>query len=86
MPQNNIFLVEDIFSIAGMGTVVAGALMGGQLKSGMKAIINGKTAIIGSIEQYNKQIDEVTIVGSKVGIMLKNVEKSDITTETISFS
>ncbi|MDD4607245.1 MAG: hypothetical protein PHS07_02855 [Patescibacteria group bacterium] len=78
MISKNIFEIEDIFSIEGIGIIVAGTLKNGNILKGMKTIINGKTAEVASIEQYHKKIDMIDAVGSSAGLLLKGVEKKDI--------
>ena len=85
MVQKNIFQIEDTFSIAGRGTIIAGTLISGQLQKGMRATINGKSAVITQVEQQHKTLESVSQAGSKLGVSLSNVDKNDITLGSISF-
>ena len=73
--------IEDIFSIAGRGTVVTGRIDRGKVKINEEVEIVGirptaKTVITG-IEMFNKQLDEGQ-AGDNAGILLRGTKKEDI--------
>lgn len=73
--------IEDIFSIAGRGTVVTGRIERGQVKLNDTVEIVGikptvKTVITG-IEMFNKQLDEGQ-AGDNAGILLRGTKKEDV--------
>lgn len=73
--------VEDVFSIAGRGTVATGRVERGIIKAGEEVEIigirpNQKTAVI-SVEMFNKSLDEGR-AGDNVGVLLRGFKKEDI--------
>jgi elongation factor Tu len=73
--------VEDIFAIAGRGTVVTGRVERGKVKINEEIEIVGirptsKTVVTG-IEMFNKQLDE-GIAGDNAGILLRGTKKEEI--------
>jgi elongation factor Tu len=73
--------VEDVFSIAGRGTVATGRIERGIIKSGEDIEIVGirptqKTTVV-SVEMFNKSLDEGR-AGDNVGILLRGTKKEDI--------
>ena len=73
--------VEDIFSIAGRGTVCTGRVEQGVLKLGEEVEIVGfkdtmKTTVTG-IEMFNKEMKE-TIPGDNVGLLLRGIKKDEV--------
>lgn len=77
MTDQVIFQVEDVFSIVGRGTVIAGKLIDGIAKKGMKATINGKQSEILTIESQNKNIESL-MTGMPAGLLMSNIKKSDV--------
>ena len=77
MTSKNIFKVEDIFSIMGVGIIVVGKLNSGFLKKGMKTTINGKLSEILKIESQNQSVESLT-TGIPAGLCLNNISKDDI--------
>ncbi len=76
-----LMAVEDVFSIAGRGTVATGRVERGMVKSGEEIEIVGikptsKTTVV-SIEMFNKILDE-GFAGDNVGILLRGLKKEDI--------
>ena len=76
-----LMAVEDVFSIAGRGTVPTGRIERGIVKSGEEIEIIGirptqKTVVV-SIEMFNKILDEGQ-AGDNVGILLRGTKKEDI--------
>ncbi len=73
--------IEDVFSIAGRGTVATGRIERGIVKSNEEAEIVGikdtaKTTVV-SIEMFNKILDEGR-AGDNVGLLLRGFKKEDI--------
>jgi len=73
--------VEDIFSIAGRGTVVTGRIEQGTMKIGDDVAVVGpkpisKVAITG-IEMFKKQMDKA-IAGDNVGALLRGLKRDDV--------
>ncbi len=85
-PQRDIdkpFLmgIEDVFSIAGRGTVATGRIERGIVNSNEEVEIVGirntsKTTVV-SVEMFNKILDEGR-AGDNVGILLRGLKKEDI--------
>jgi elongation factor Tu len=73
--------IEDVFSIAGRGTVATGRVEKGIIKSGEEIEIVGlrptqKTVVV-SVEMFNKSLDEGR-AGDNVGILLRGLKKEDV--------
>src|SRR3982750_1955535 len=73
--------VEDVFSIAGRGTVATGRVERGKVKVGEEIEIVGirpttKTVVTG-VEMFKKLLDE-GVAGDNVGLFLRGVERKDI--------
>ncbi len=86
MKYDATFSVEDVFSIKGLGgTGVAGKVTDGFLKKGMKAIVNGKQTEVIGLEIFNQSVDSLT-VGTRGGVLLRDLEKSDIPKGNICFT
>ncbi|OGK13425.1 translation elongation factor Tu [Candidatus Roizmanbacteria bacterium RIFCSPLOWO2_01_FULL_38_12] len=73
--------VEDVFTIAGRGTVVTGRVERGELKVNDEVEIVGikassKTVVTG-IEMFRKTLDEAR-AGDNTGLLLRGVEKDDV--------
>jgi elongation factor Tu len=74
--------VEDVFSIAGRGTVVTGRVERGVLKPGEEVEIVGFTpeprrTVVTSIEMFRKILDEAQ-PGDNVGLLLRGVDKREV--------
>jgi elongation factor Tu len=73
--------IEDVFSIAGRGTVVTGRVEQGVAKIGEEIEIVGLAptykATITGLEMFNKELKE-TQPGDNVGVLLRGVKKDDI--------
>ncbi len=79
--QPFLMSVEDVFSIAGRGTVATGRVERGIVKPGDNVEIIGlrqtqKTVAV-SIEMFNKILDEGR-AGDNVGVLLRGLKKEDI--------
>jgi elongation factor Tu len=73
--------VEDVFSIAGRGTVVTGAISKGTIKLGEKIEIVGlrdtqETTVTG-IEMFRKEMDFAE-AGDNAGLLLRGIAKTDV--------
>jgi len=76
-----LMAIEDVFSIAGRGTVPTGRVERGIINSGEEVEIVGihptqKTVVV-SVEMFNKILDQGR-AGDNVGILLRGVKKEDI--------
>lgn len=73
--------VEDVFSIAGRGTVATGRVERGVIKLNDKIQIVGlgetRDTVATGLEMFNKVLDEAR-AGENVGILLRGVDKKDI--------
>jgi elongation factor Tu len=73
--------IEDVFSIAGRGTVVTGRVEQGVAKIGEEVEIVGfsqtqKSTVTG-LEMFNKELQE-TQPGDNVGVLLRGTKKEDV--------
>jgi len=73
--------VEDVFSIAGRGTVATGRVERGIINGGEEIEVIGirpiqKTVAV-SVEMFNKTLDQAR-AGDNVGILLRGLKKEDI--------
>ena len=76
-----LMAIEDVFSIAGRGTVVTGRIERGVVHPNEEAEVVGlkptqKTTAV-SIEMFNKMLDE-GMAGDNVGILLRGLKKEDV--------
>ncbi len=79
--QDFLMPIEDVFSIAGRGTVVTGRVESGRVKVGETVEIVGirdteKTVVTG-VEMFNKLLDEGQ-AGDNIGALLRGVERGDV--------
>jgi len=77
MTNQATFQAEDVFSISGRGTIVVGKLTEGIAKKGMRGIVNEKQSEILEIEAQHQSLESLT-AGMSAGLLLSNIEKSDI--------
>jgi elongation factor Tu len=73
--------VEDVFSIAGRGTVATGRIERGKIKVGEEVEIVGlrpttKTVVTG-VESFRKLLDE-GLAGDNVGCLLRGIKREEI--------
>jgi elongation factor Tu len=73
--------IEDVFSIAGRGTVVTGAISQGTIKLGEKVEIVGlrdtqETTVTG-VEMFRKEMDYAE-AGDNAGLLLRGIAKTDV--------
>lgn len=82
-PTDKPFLmpVEDVFSIAGRGTVVTGRIEQGTVKVGEEieivGIKNSVKTICTGVEMFKKQLDQ-GMAGDNAGILLRGTKKDDV--------
>lgn len=81
LDQPFLMAIEDVFSIAGRGTVPTGRVERGVIKPGEEIEIVGlratkKTTVV-SIEMFNKILDDGR-AGDNVGILLRGLKKEDV--------
>lgn len=77
-----LMAVEDVFTIAGRGTVGTGRIERGKVKVNDEVSIVGlrpeiKKTVVTGIEMFRKTLDEGQ-AGDNVGLLLRGVEKNDI--------
>ena len=76
-----LMAVEDVFSIAGRGTVATGRIERGVVKAGDELELVGikvtAKAIAVSVEMFNKTLDE-GVAGDNVGVLLRGTKKEEI--------
>ncbi|WP_028517105.1 EF-Tu/IF-2/RF-3 family GTPase [Ruminococcus flavefaciens] len=81
------FVVTDVFTISGRGTVVTGTVTGGIFRVGDEVLLihNGNagtpTTIVG-IEQFRK-VCEFISEGANAGIMLKDIDRKQVSRNDI---
>jgi elongation factor Tu len=76
------FTVEDVFTIAGRGTVVTGRIESGTIKVGAtvrQTRTDGSTreVVIDGLEMFRKIVDTAS-AGDNVGLLLRHVGRNDI--------
>ena len=76
-----LMAIEDVFSIAGRGTVATGRIERGTIRPNEEVELVGlrptqKTVAV-SIEMFNKILDE-GVAGDNVGILLRGLKKEDV--------
>lgn len=81
MDKPFLMAIEDVFTIAGRGTVATGRIQRGVIKPNEEVELLGlkqtlKTAVV-SVEMFNKTLDEGR-AGDNVGILLRGLKKEDV--------
>ncbi len=71
------FMVQDVFEISGLGIVVVGSVVSGVISPGQKVFVNGKMAVIKSVEAHHKQL-KFANAGENIGINLLGIGRTDI--------
>jgi translation elongation factor EF-Tu-like GTPase len=75
--------VEDVFAIRNRGTVATGRVESGALRVGDTVQIDGTfEARVDGIEVFRKSIEQAN-VGDNIGVLFKNVEKSQLNRGTV---
>ncbi len=76
-----LMAIEDVFSIAGRGTVVTGRIESGLIKINEKVQIIGlapvQDTVVTGIEMFNKLLDEGQ-AGDNVGLLLRGIAKEAV--------
>jgi elongation factor Tu len=79
--QDFLMPVEDVFSIAGRGTVVTGRIEKGIIKVGETIEIVGirdtHTTTVTGVEMFRKEMDQGE-AGDNCGVLLRGVKKEDV--------
>lgn len=71
------FVIEDVFTITGRGTVVTGTVTKGSFSVGDKVTVNGIETTITGIEQFRKKLDTVN-AGDNAGILLGDISRGQL--------
>lgn len=72
------FVVEDVFSITGRGTIVTGNVISGSVKVNDGVLINGVTpTVISGIEVFRK-MQNAASEGDNCGLLLKSISKDQV--------
>ena len=73
--------VENVYSVAGRGTVVTGRIERGQIRRGEAVEVIGfdasRTTVVTDIEQFHKP-SEVGIAGDNAGLLLRGVASGEV--------
>jgi len=76
-----LMAIEDVFSIAGRGTVVTGRIESGVIKINEKVQLIGlapvQDTVVTGIEMFNKLLDEGQ-AGDNVGLLLRGIDKDKV--------
>ncbi|PHT87997.1 Elongation factor Tu, chloroplastic [Capsicum annuum] len=76
-----LMAIEDVFSIAGRGTVATGRVERGTVRIGDTVDIVGlrdtRTTTVTGVEMFQKILDEA-MAGDNVGLLLRGIQKVDI--------
>jgi len=79
--QDFLMPVEDVFSIAGRGTVVTGRIEKGIIKVGetieIVGITDTQTTTVTGVEMFRKEMDQGE-AGDNCGVLLRGVKKEDV--------
>jgi elongation factor Tu len=71
------FLINDVFSIAGRGTVATGTVKGGEVSVDMTGRIRELKTRIVAIEMFRKNLATAK-EGDNCGLILEGIRKEDI--------
>ena len=72
------FIVEDVFTITGRGTVVTGKIESGTLHLNDVVVLNNtRPLVVKGIEAFRKLLDSAQ-AGDNVGILLSDIKMNDI--------
>jgi selenocysteine-specific elongation factor len=71
--------VDRIFTVAGMGTIVTGTLLGAALEPGLEAVVlpAGKAVVVRGIQTHGVERDFVE-AGSRTAVNLRSVSRDDV--------
>lgn len=71
------FVIEDVFSISGRGTIAVGRISSGSVKLNDFVTVNGIQAQVTGIEMFRKQVD-TAIVNDEVGLLLQGISRDSV--------
>jgi len=74
---NRLMMVEHIFPITGMGSMITGTVERGTISINETIIINNKSFVVSKLESSNKFIN-TACAGTEVGMLIKNATKNDV--------
>ena len=79
VPEKPIKLVQDVYTITGVGTVPVGRVETGKLKKGDTIIFNpaDKTGEVKTIEMHHEEIPEA-VPGDNIGWNVRGISRNDI--------
>ncbi len=83
MPTDPSFrmVVDDVFSIAGRGTVVTGKVEAGTIRAGDEVLVRGGgrdlKAMVTGIEAFRKMLPAAQ-AGDAIGLLLKGVSRAQV--------
>lgn len=77
------YVIEDVFTIKGRGTVVVGLIESGILHEGDKVTLcrtdgSTRTVVVGGIEKYKQGLVPSAVQGENVGVLLKDISKEEV--------
>ena len=72
-----LMTIEDVFTIAGRGTVVTGFVKSGTISVGETVIVNNRTFTVAGLEQFHKLIN-IASEGMAIGMLIKDATKHDV--------
>ena len=71
------FVVEDVFSVMGLGTVLTGKVISGTISLNDKVDLEGKQYKVIEIRTFKKLLDSAN-KGDLIGIRLEGLSKKDV--------
>lgn len=71
------FTVEDVFTIAGRGTVVTGRVESGTVSVGETVTLRGRQMAVMGIEMFRRTLDTAK-QGDNAGLLLRDVSRNDV--------
>ena len=71
------FVVEDVFSVMGLGIVLTGKVISGTISLNDKVDLGGKQYKVIELRSFKKLLDSAT-KGDQIGIRLEGLSKKDV--------
>ena len=71
------FIVEDVFSVMGLGTVLTGKVISGTIYLGDKVNLGNKQYKVIELRSFRKLVNSAT-KGDMIGIRLEGLSKKDV--------
>ena len=71
------FVVEDVFSVIGLGIVLTGKVISGTISLNDKVDLEGKQYKVIELRSFKKLLDRAT-KGDQIGIRLEGLSKKDV--------